>query len=260
MILPNYLRFYLISLSLIISTVGIINLQKNNLNTKFNAKKQFSYLQEEKTLQTSIRIQKQLPTFGFSNLIADWNYLQFIQYFGDVQAREVTGYPLVTEYFEVAVDLDPYFTQAFLSFSSANSLFAAQPKKTVKLINRVLDSTSPDLPGYPFLLWTYKATDEILFLGNLEAAKNSFEKAAEWASMRDDDIGREMSKRYLATANFLASNPNSVDARIGAWTNILSQAQDLKTQKHAIGELKKLGAEVSITEEGKINILRSNKT
>ncbi len=259
MILAKYQQLCLTSLSLIIGMVGIISLQNNNLNAKINAKEQISYLQEEQSLKATINLQKNLPTFGLNNLIADWNYLQFIQYFGDSEAREVTGYSLVTDYFEVAVDKDPFFSQSFLSFSAANSLFAGQPKKTVELINRVLESASPDLPGYPFLLWTYKATDEILFLGNLGAAKNSYEKAAEWASMRNDDLGKEMSNRYLATAKFLASNPNSTDAQIGAWANVLSQAQDIKTQQHAIKQLEELGADVSVTKSGEIKITRPEK-
>lgn len=259
MILAKYQQLCLTSLSLILGTVGIVSLQNNNLNSKINAKEQTSYHQEEQIQKAAIEIQKNLPTFGLNNLIADWNYLQFIQYFGDTEAREVTGYSLVTDYFEVAVDKDPRFTQAFLSFSAANSLFAGQPKKTVELIDKVLESSTPNLPGYPFLLWTYKATDEILFLGNLQAAKNSYEKAAEWASMRDDDLGKEVASRYLATAKFLASNPDSTDAQIGAWANILSQAQDLKTQQHAIKQLEKLGAEVSITEAGEIKIIRPEK-
>lgn len=256
MILSRYQQLCLTSLSLIIGMAGIIALQNSNLQAKTSAKEQTSYLEAEQALKAQIEIQKRVPTFGLNNLIADWNYLQFVQYFGDADARAVTGYSLVTDYFEVAVDKDPLFTKSFLSFSAANSLFAGQPRKTVELIDKVLESASPDLPGYPFLLWTYKATDEILFLGDLNAAKNSYEKAAEWASMRNDDIGKEMTARYLTTAKFLASKPDSTSAQIGAWTNILSQAQDSKTQQYAIGELKVLGAEVSITKDGKINISR----
>jgi hypothetical protein len=259
MILAKYQQLCLTSLSLIIGTAGIVSLQNNNLKTKIAAQEQTSYLQEEQALKATINLQKNLPTFGLNNLIADWNYLQFIQYFGDAEAREVTGYSLVTDYFEVAVDKDPRFTQSFLSFSAANSIFAGQPQKTVKLINQVLESATPDLPGYPFLLWTYKATDEILFLGNLGAAKNSYEQAAEWASMRNDDLGKEMAGRYLATAQFLASNPDSTDAQIAAWANVLSQAQDIKTQQHAIKQLEKLGAEVSVTKAGEIKITRPEK-
>jgi hypothetical protein len=180
--------------------------------------------------------------------------LQFIQYFGDTQARESTGYPLVTDYFETLVDKDPYFTQAFLSFSTANSLFAAQPQKTVALIDKVLKSAPPNLPGYPFLLWTYKAADEILFLGDLEAAKHSYENAAEWARFRKDALGNEMAARYEKSAAFLATKPDPTQAQIGAWVNILSTARDEKTATYVIEQLKNLGVEVSISDDRKLNI------
>jgi hypothetical protein len=254
MISSKYQQLCLTTLSLIIGTIGIISLQKNNLQTQSINKEQTSYLQEQQTLKAEVELQKNTPSFGFNNLIADWNYLQFIQYFGDTQARESTGYPLVTDYFEILVDKDPYFTQAFLSFSAANSLFAAQPQKTVTLINKVLESVPPNLPGYPFLLWTYKAADEILFLGDLEAAKHSYENAAKWASLRQDNIGNEMAARYEKSAAFLATKPDPTQAQIGAWMNILSTARDEKTVKYVIQELKELGVEVSISDDGKLNI------
>jgi hypothetical protein len=77
--------------------------------------------------------------------------------------------------------------------------------------------------------------------------------------MRNDDIGKEMTARYLTTAKFLASKPDSTSAQIGAWANILSQAQDRKTQQYAIKELQELGAEVSVTKQGEIKITRPEK-
>lgn len=244
---------------IIFCSLSLIKLQQKQLAQNVLTQDKNTYLKQEQYLQTAVKLQQKMPVFGFDNLFADWTYLQFIQYFGDTEARENTGYSVVTNYFENIVDRDPNFVQAHLVISSANSLFAAQPEKTVDLLNQVLATVTPEVPNYPFLLWTYKATDEILFLGNLGAAKNSYEMAAEWASMRNDDLGKELSSRYLDTAKFLASNPNSTDAQIGAWVNVLSQAQDLKTQQHVIKQLEELGAEVSITEAGEIKIIRPNK-
>ena len=257
MIIFRHKTLWLAILAIIIASTGIIKLQKNSLIAESEKQKKTSYLKQEKSLQATVEIQKGLPSFSLDNLIADWNYLQFIQYFGDTKAREATGYSLVTDYFEVIADKDPHFTQAFLSLSAANSLFAGRPEKTVDFINEVLESASPNLPGYPFLLWTYKATDEILFLGDLEAAKNSYKMAAKWASQRDDEIGDEMASRYLTTAKYLAGNPDSRNARIVAWTNVLNQAPDSKTQQRAIDELKKLGVDVLIDQEGKFTINRT---
>ena len=255
----QYIKAGISFLTILFCSISVIFLQRSNLRQQEIAHNKLTYLQEEKRLASIVEIQQRIPGLGFDNLQADWNYLQFVQYFGDAKAREVTGYSLVTDYFEVAVDKDPRFTQAFLSFSAANSLFAGQPKKTVELIDRVLETATPNLPGYPFLLWTYKATDEILFMGNLKAAKNSYEKAAQWASIRDDELGKEMASRYLTTAKFLGSNPDSTDAQITTWVNVLNQAPDIKTQQRAIEELEELGVDVSIDEEGKFKITRQEK-
>ena len=178
MISNKYQRIFLTNLTIIISILGIANLQNQNLTAITTVQEQENYVAEEKSLKASIAFQQSLPSFGLNNLIADWTYLQFAQYFGDGDAREITGYSLVTEYFASIVNRDPNFVQAHLNLSTANSLFAARPNKTVELIDKALETVTPATPNYPFLLWTYKATDEIIFLGDLDAAKNSYRNAA----------------------------------------------------------------------------------
>lgn len=234
---------------------GINKLQNKNLSQLNVLEEETNYLEEEKHLKAKVKLLQKLPSFGFDNLVADWSYLQFLQYFGDPEARKVTGYSVVTDYFETVVDRDPKFIRSHFVMSPANSLFAAKPEKTIELIDRSLESVTPQTPGYPFFLWTYKATDEILFLGDLEAAENSYKMAAKWASMRDDELGEEMTGRFRTTAEFLATNPDSTDTQIKAWINVLNQASDEKTQQHVINKLEDLGVDVSITEEGKINVI-----
>ena len=252
----KYLKIGADLLTILICFVSIIYFQKADLKQQSSEKDNQTYTIEEKQLANIAKIQQKIPSFGLNNLLADWAFLQFIQYYGDTEAREVTGYSVVTDYFETVVERDPHFVNSLLVMSPANSLFAARPAKTVELMNKALESVTPQTPGYPFLLWTYKATDETLFLGNIDAAKNSYEMAARWASMRDDDLGEEMASRYRTTAMFLATNPDSTDAQINAWIDILNQAPDAKTQQRAIDNLKVLGVDVFITEEGEIEITR----
>lgn len=240
-------------------SLSLIKLQQKQLSQNVLTQDKNTYLKQEKYLQAAIKMQQKMPAFGFDNLFADWTYLQFIQYFGDTEAREITGYSVVTNYFENIVDRDPNFVQAHLAMSSANSLFAAQPEKTVVLLNKALETVTPTIPNYPFFLWTYKATDEILFLGDLEAAKNSYEMAAKWAGLRQDDLGNEMAKRYQATANFLATDPDPTSAQIGAWMTALSGTRDRKTQDYILNKLKGLGAEINITPDGKLEIKPPNQ-
>ena len=43
---------------------------------------------------------KKIPTFGYDNLIANWIYLNFLQYFGDDEIRSKTGYGLSPQLIE----------------------------------------------------------------------------------------------------------------------------------------------------------------
>ena len=233
---------------------AIIFLQLQTLNKQSNSLTDEDYIKQEKQQKIQANLQKNIPSLGFGNLISNLAFLQFIQYFGDGDARAVTGYSVVTDYFEAIVKHDPHFVQSYFVISSANSLFAARPEKTVELINQGLQVITPQHPGYPFYLWTYKATDEILFLGDLKAAKHSYETAAEWARVREDDLGNEVAENFDQTVNFLASDPDPTKAQIGAWMTALSSTKDYKTQDYILDKLKNLGAEITIDPNGRVNI------
>ncbi len=232
-------------LSISIFSTGITYLQKINLN-KIQSQDKQNYFQEETSLRATLNIQKKIPSFGLSNLVANWNLLQFIQYFGDGEAREQTGYSLVPDYFEIIVNHDPRFIKAHLIISSANSIYAGQPHKTVAFLDKSLQFISPENFPYASYIWTYKGVDELLFLGNTKAAQNSYKTAAKWAEMRGDKIGKQIAARNRETANFLATNPDSTKAQISAWSMILSNASDEKTRSYALEQLKNLGAKISI--------------
>lgn len=240
--------------TLVVCGINIISLQKNNLKQQKLVENDVLYFKEEQKLASIAKLQKTIPSFGLDNLLADLTFLRYVQYFGDTEARDVTGYSVVTDYFENIVERDPNFVQSHLIMSSANSLFAAKPQKTVKFINEALEEVTPTAPNYPFLLWIYKAADEILFLGDLEAAKKSYEKAAKWASVRQDNLGNEMAERYEKTAAFLATNPDPTQAQIGAWMNVLSTAKDKKTVNYVITKLEDLGVRISISADGEITV------
>lgn len=215
------------------------------------------YAREEQSLKFALEVQRKLPLFGFNNLIADWTFLKYIQYHGDNVAREVTGYSLIPEFFETMVSTDPRFVEAYLSLSPANSLFAGRPDKTIAFMNRVLKVISPKTSPLAHFIWIYKGIDEILFLGDLKAAQNSYEMAAKWASIAG---ATQVAANTQATANFLARNPDTKTARIAAWAIVLTNVPDAKTQEYAIAKIKELGGDVIITPSGQFEIKMSNQS
>jgi len=208
-------------------------------------------------LQTEVKAEKvrlnllqKVPAFGFDNLLGDWAFLNFIQYFGDDEARAATGYRLSPDYFDVIIDRDPKFLQAYFFLSGSSSLYAGMPERSVALMEKGLKSLSPQSPPKSYYVWRYKATDELLFLGDAQAARQSYEKAAEWASTYSDEESKNIVAISRRTAEFLARNPLSKSAQVNAWSTVLSNALDDRTRQLAISRIEALGGKVIVTPQG----------
>lgn len=199
-----------------------------------------------------LNLLQKAPSLGFNNLVANWTFLKFLQYFGDDEARAVTGYNLSPEYFKIIVDRDPRFLGTYISLSTSISLYAAMPEKSVALMKKGLQSMSPQTPPKSYYIWRYKAIDELLFLGDPQAAKQSFEKAAQWASTYSDQESKNIATISRRTAEFIVRNPNSKLAQTSAWIMVLSNTKDPYARKIAISRLEALGAKVFLTPQGTI--------
>lgn len=234
--------------------LGIVIFQKSYYDSSLAIDKNTNYQKQEQQLKAEANLHKNIPSFGFGNLSANWTYLQYIQYFGDTAARDETGYSVVTDYFETIVNKDPKFIQANLTLSAANSLFAGKPQKTVALLDKSIKSLSPDMENYPFMVLAYKAVDEILFLGDLKAAKNSYTKAAQWAEKSNNETGDKVAKLYRNTAKFLATNPDPTITQVSGWMMILERNNDPKVRKYAVQKIEELGGEVTINADGEITV------
>ncbi|MFM7406759.1 MAG: hypothetical protein ACKO3K_08870 [Cuspidothrix sp.] len=197
-----------------------------------------------------LNLLQNLPSFGYKNLIADWVYIDFLQFFGDQEARDKTGYSLSPEYFEVILGRDPRFLAAYLGLSVSSSLYAGMPERSIALMEKGLKSLSPQLPPKSYFIWRYKGTDELLFLGNAKAAQTSFLKAAEWANTYSDEESKEVAFISQKTAEFLSRNPDSKLARVATWMTVLNNKVDEKTRKRAIREIEALGGQVIANPDG----------
>lgn len=213
------------------------------------------------TLQRQDAIEKQrlqvlqhLPAFGFDNLIADWVFLSFLQYFGDDEARAKIGYDLSPEYFEVIVRRDPRFVRGYLFLSQSTSLFAAMPQRTIALMERGLTTLTPQVPPNSYYVWRYRGIDELLFLGDAQAAQRSFSQAAAWASQHPDPDSQQVAQLSRSMAGFLAENPRSQSALVGAWSMVLQSAVDERTRQRAIAQIKALGGTFETDDQGRTMI------
>jgi hypothetical protein len=237
----------------VVLVAGIIQLQRTRLQSTLNPGREMSpeqaaALQEQSAFQLSlIRL---MPDFGFDNLTADWVFLNFLQYFGNSDERQLTGYGLSADFFEIILDKDPYSYRPYLYLSSSVSLFAGQPERAVALQERGLQSLTPNLPPNSYFIWRNKGIDEILFLGDYEAATRSHEMAADWAAQSAYPEAEEDQYSLRRTAEFLAQNPDSTNIQISAWVQVLSYAPDDKTRAKAIQNIEALGYEITPSEGG----------
>ncbi len=240
-------------LSIFVLFLRIINLQKKHHNRALALPSETNYLQQEQSQKQSLEMQKHIPALGFDNLVAVRHYLSFVQYFGDKPARDTTGHSLVSDYFETIVNYDPWFTDAYIILSNANSVYAGNPEQTVALMNEVLRSISPEASPNTTLLWTSKGLDESLFLGDNQAAQKSYEMAAKWAAKTQSDRTTRTAKyrtqdiieRNLRMAHFLATNPDTREAQIRAWSMVLPNVKDKEHRQTIINKIETLKAEIS---------------
>jgi hypothetical protein len=241
-------RIFLTILIVLLSYGTIVQLQLSRLSQLDRKANQpltkAEYLREEQQTKASLKLVAKLPTFGFDNLVADWSFLNFLQYFGDDQARPKTGYRITPDFFQVIVDRDPRFLVMYPYLSASVSLYGGLPQQTVRLLQQGINGIPPAMQSEAYFLWQAKATDELLFLGRTQDARRSSEMAAAWASQSSDPQMAAIAQRSRQTAQFLASNPDSRRARVGSWYNILTNAIDDPTRQFAVKQIKALGGEI----------------
>lgn len=199
-----------------------------------------------------LNILKQTPVFGFENLVSSWTFLNFLQYFGDDEARQQTGYSLSSEYFDVITRLDPRFAQSYLFLSSGVSYRQGKPERAVQLMERGTKALSPQINPKSFMVWRFKGLDELLLLGDIPAAIRSYEMASQWTLGTPEAY---LAPIFQQTADFLKQDPDSVSARFQSWLEVYAQASsfnDRQTQQRAEQALLELGATKQVNEKGEI--------
>ena len=223
--------------------MAIVEMQEEKVKTLTKEKLlERNYRQESRRENSQVQLLKNIPSFGFNNMLANWSMLQFIQYYGDGDARRETGYGLSPDFMEIVTKNDPKFVRAYLMMSVASSLNAGKPEKTVEIMNKGLSKLTPDVTD-AYFIWLYKGVDELLFLGDIPAAKNSNQMAADWAKIAGNEF---IEKSARGTVKFLETNPDSRAPRVGAWMLVWLNSQDEETRRLARENIEKLGGKLVI--------------
>jgi len=236
---------------------GVASLQLSRLQTLQRPGGDYAQFEIDSQVrldQLRLQLLRQLPSLGFCNLIADWTFLGFLQYFGNTELRERNNYRLSPAYFEVIIDRDPWFLRPYIFLSNIVSMYAGRPDLTVALMAQGLQHMTPTLPPRSYFVWRYKGIDELLFLGDGMAAQQSFEMAADWARQSPDPESDAIAQVSQQTAQFLAQNPVSREAQIGAWAEVYLRAVDDKGRQIAREKIEALGGEIVVSEGGRVSV------
>ncbi|MBC7968863.1 MAG: hypothetical protein H7Z11_01795 [Verrucomicrobia bacterium] len=202
--------------------------------------------QAEQQEGIKLRLLKQAPTFGFDNLVADWTFLNFLQYYGDNDVRVKTGYALSPQYFDIITRLDPRFIEVYLFLSGSISYQLGEPQIAVQFMDRGTAALSPQITPQAFQVWRFKGLDQLLLLGDVQGSIYSHEMAEKWVQ---GTPYQGLAPLFQQTAAFLRRDPNSVPVRFQAWVSIYYQAgaaRDQATQERAKQEILALGGQTRL--------------
>lgn len=227
---------------------GIIILQSQEYKKSVQKLNDADYLAQEQEQAKRINWQQQTSHLDFDNLKANWTYLDFVQYFGNGNARETIGYELVPEYFETITNIDPRFTSAYLNLAIANSMYAGYPEKTIALMEEVLKSVDPE-SEQAALLWTSKGLDELLFMGDKKAAIKSYQMATKWQSLTETKQANNLTIQNLELALKDTSAIDLKQAQIRAWSTVLAYVKDVPRQREIKAKISHFKAELAILEQ-----------
>lgn len=236
---------------------GIVWMQRSQLNRPSQWLENPQQAEQQEALR--LNLVKQVPSFGFDNVIADWTFLNFLQYFGDTPAREKTGFSLSPKYFDVITRLDPRFVETYMFLSGSISYQLGEPELAISLMKRGTESLSPQINPRAFQVWRFMSLDQLLLLGDVPGAIHSLQMAAKWV---EGTPYAEYGPLFNQTAAFLKKDPNSKPIRIASWATIYQQAVaigDKRTQERAKQQIAALGGSISV-KDGKLVITNSSTT
>ena len=81
--LNNYFKLMGLSVLGMLCIGGIIYLQMPKLKQETQKLSKEFFIEQDQQRTIRLNLIRKTPSFGFDNLIADWVFLDFVQYYGD---------------------------------------------------------------------------------------------------------------------------------------------------------------------------------
>lgn len=189
---------------------------------------------------------KNLPSLGFRNAMADFFWLQFVQYYGDISTRSRSGYGLSYRYLDTITDRDPRFVKAYIFVNLAVTYQMGRPDLSEKLFLKGIANNPEN-----YNLWQARGFLHFLYTGDLKKAAYAFRQNAGFAVAQEGNAKQHWANYWIGIAK--AIEMPDVDTRYTRrkiWEEIYSTTEDRQVKKMALVFLKPLG--VVITSRGNL--------
>ena len=226
-----------------VAIAGIIKLQQPQLQQL--SAREVASAEDQRQEALNLALMNRSPSFGFDNVLADWAFLNFVQYDGDTATRKTVGYPLAPKYFDIITRLDPRFVDSYVFLSSIMSYQMGMPKEAIALMDRGTSALTPKDHPRAFLVWRLKGLDQLLMANDLKGSQFSYDQAGDWALASSDASVRQVGPIFKQTAEFIRTDPNNKTVLLWSWSAIYDQAvvtRDEVTRARAREMLLKIGA------------------
>ncbi len=180
----------------------------------------------------------QYLTFGYRNLLADWYWLDFVQYFGDIDTRRRTGYARSAEYLQLVTALNPAFLFAYAQANFAVAEMMAQPKLAIAILEAgaVRNPGRPDALGMPGTWYLYRLAGSVAF-----RHFGDYGRAARFYALAASQPAAPAVMKDNAAAFYQAANDSERAIRL--WREFYYEAPLPELRAEALRHLKALGVE-----------------
>lgn len=243
--------------SILLAGGAVIALQYPLLDRQLTGQTPESDRRAEQQEATQLALLQRLPPsgLGFNNLIACYAFMKFLPYFGDDIARvqHGLGYGLTADYFRVIITRDPRFLTAYFYMSTSLSMFAGKPREAIALYEYGEQVLDPRQQRFAHNILRHKANDQLLFLADVEGARQSLLKQVEWvksATFKPEDTPPpQLVIDYTLELARLLATKKPEDYRtvqIQFWQIVLDNASDIKTVERVAQEIHQLGYQITV--------------
>jgi tetratricopeptide (TPR) repeat protein len=186
-----------------------------------------------------------LPAFGNRNLIGDFLWLRFAQYFGDTQARAKSGYSLNYRYLKTITDRNPHFENAY---RIVNLAVAYRMGRTDLADALLVSGIQANPNGY--LIWQTRGFLHFLYTGNTAFAVYCFRRNAGLAVAVGGNSQQHWGNYWFAMSKYLEVSKSNAWTRRQIWAEVYANSSDSSTQALALNQLGKLG--VFLSKDGRM--------